>query len=758
MLEVAVEAARAFDRPLLVHAGFGGNHPHNNDRHLRFMLEGWREVQSRLAELGVRMSVTPPPAPGEASGLAQLAPRCRCLVTEDWPRAPYPAWTNAMAARIPGDLLVVDAACVVPMRQVQGVHDRAFKFKRAVEAAWSDRLDRTWPAFDFDARAAADRDLPTASLDLSTLDLDDLLGGWDVDHAVGPVPGTTGGEREALRRWETFLESGIDRYAKRRNDALIEGTSGLSPWIHHGMISPLRLARDAHRRGRAGAEKFLDELLVWRELYYHFCLTKRDHESVDALPRWAKETLEAHRRDDRDTRSWETLTRGRTGDRLWDAAQDALRREGWLHNNLRMTWGKAIAPWSSSPEEAMARLIDLNDRYALDGHDPNSIGGLLWCLGLFDRGFPEEHPVTGTIRTRPTREHARRLPPARFQERLDGHRRCRVLVIGGGVCGSIAARTLVDHGYPVSVLDKGRGPGGRLSTRRRGEVQFDHGCQVLRLRGDRRRDLVRSWIDDGVVERWTPRVRDTGGRVAPPSDAWYVGTPGMNALVRHLQTDLRVAFDATVDRIERTGEGWKAFDEAGQLLGHGERLILALPPHQAARLLDPIDPDLGRTLEAVDVDPAWTLMVSGVDVDPGFDVAVDPSPDLKWLASEDSRPNRPTTGAWTIHASPDWTREHLELDRERIEPELRRLVADALDLKLPPGRAHRWRYALTARPLGRDHEVFAEGTGIVAGDWCLGGRVEHAIESGIAAAGAILRDDATTVSDPSHGTLFGVES
>lgn len=754
VLEVAIEAAAAASRPLLVHAGFGGRHPHNNDRHLQFMLEGWRVVQRDLAERGIPMSITPPPRTGDPSGLAGLAPRCRYLVTEDWPRSPYPAWTAGWAERIPGDLLAVDAACIVPMRQVRGVHDRAFKFRRAVESEWESRVAAPWPATLKEVEPAAAELLPATNLDLSRTKIPELLATWDIDHSVGPVPGILGGADEASNRWAAFRDSGLDHYAARRNDALVDGTSGLSPWLHHGMLSPFRIAREAHLRGGAGAEKFLDELLVWRELSFHFCLTHRIHDTVEALPTWARDTLDSHLRDDRDVRTWETLARGRTGDRLWDEAQHALRERGWLHNNLRMTWGKAIASWSADPNRTLERLIDLNDRYALDGHDPNSIGGLLWCLGLFDRAFPEDRPITGRIRARPTGEHARRLSPPRYAERRRKVLRDTVLIVGGGVCGSIAARTLLDHGHAVRILDKGRGPGGRLSTRRRDEVQFDHGCQVLRLRGEHRHCLTRSWIEEGVVESWTPRVRHADGSISPPDATWYVGVPGMNALVRHIQRDVQVDFDAEVADLGRDRDEWIARDASGTELGRGRRLVLAVPPIQAARLLAEIAPDLVTKLADVQVDPVWTLMAHGVQDAPDFDVAIDPSPDIKWMAREDSRPRRPIAGAWSIHASTEWTRNNLEIDRAEAEPRLRTLVHDAVGLRMPVGVAHRWRYGLTSRPLGVDHLSFGEGTGLVAGDWCLGGRVEHAIESGIAAAGAILRAPDGARLDDSGGTLF----
>jgi len=151
-------------------------------------------------------------------------------------------------------------------------------------------------------------------------------------------------------------------------------------------------------------------MLIWRELAHNFCFYHRHPGAFDALPAWAAKTLTDHRQDLRQSvYTWEQMARATTGDPLWDAAQKSLLIHGELHNNLRMTWGKAILQWTRSPEEALQTLIDLNHRYALDGSDPNSYGGILWCLGLFDRPFQPEKPVIGTLRPRSTRSHAARL-------------------------------------------------------------------------------------------------------------------------------------------------------------------------------------------------------------------------------------------------------------------------------------------------------------------------------------------------------------
>ena len=753
LLEVAAEAARGLGCPLVVHAGFGGRHPHANDRHACFVLEGLRETQAALATRGIRMSITPPPPVGVPSGLRRLAARARLFIAEDQPVRPYPRWTAAIANLVPGEVFLVDTACVAPARTIRGIHDRAFRFRSAAQTAWQERLDLDWPVTALEAPEARAEDLPPESLDLQSIDLRKLVGGWDIDHAVGPVPDLPGGSAAAEARWKRFQAEGLNRYHRRRNDATIEdGVSGLSPYLHHGMISPIRVAREASRNGGEGAAKFLDELLVWRELSHHFCLHHPRHDSLDVLPAWARQTLDQHRHDHRPERqSWETLARGRTDDRLWDLAQASLRIRGRLHNNLRMTWGKMLLEWTASPEEALDRLFDLNDRYALDGSDANSIGGLLWCMGLFDRGFEPERRVTGTLRPRSTREHARRLDTDRFETLItQGIQRESVLVIGAGIAGSHAARILRDHGHPVTVLDKGRGPGGRSSSRRREGVRHDHGCQVFRLRGARLERLARSWEEDGVIARWHPRILHAGAVLPRPREPWFVGVPGMNEVVRHLQSDLAVHFNAPVTRLERTTAGWAAFDEEAVLLGEGARVIVAAPAPQAAILLRTAGVD-ADPFDAVRFDPTWTLMLDGVEADPGFDVAIDPIPGIRWMAREASRPHRIESGAWTINATPDWSRANLELEAGTAESQLRALAGEAMGTILAsPGKAHRWRYGLVDRPLGSPLYL-DEMTGAMAcGDWCLGGRVEHAFESGAAAAGTLLRDpNAATVTSSS---------
>ena len=207
------------------------------------------------------------------------------------------------------------------------------------------------------------------------------------------------------------------RYAEARNHPEDPVTSGLSPWLHFGHLSsteiferivgiedwdPVKLGTDTKgaRRGWWGmseaAEGFLDQLITWRELGYHLCTYVERFDRFETLPEWARKTLDDHRGDRRDPcYSLEEFEAGETADPLWNAAQEQLRRDGMIHNYLRMLWGKKVLHWAESPEEAYRILIHLNNKYALDGRNPNSYSAISWIFGRFDRAWGPERPIVG---------------------------------------------------------------------------------------------------------------------------------------------------------------------------------------------------------------------------------------------------------------------------------------------------------------------------------------------------------------------------
>jgi deoxyribodipyrimidine photo-lyase len=252
-----------------------------------------------------------------------------------------------------------------------------------------------------------------------------------IDHDVAPVHDASGGSAAGRAVLDAFLSDRLARYADRSHpDA--DASSGLSPWLHFGHLSTHEVFRAVARRegwkpSRIGtdwsgkkegfwgmspeAEAFLDELITWRELGFNM-LTRRPDAAhdFDSLPPWAIRTLEAHATDPRDPLyDRETLERAGTHDPVWNAAQRELRERGRIHNYLRMLWGKKILQWSSSPREALATMLHLNDRWALDGRDPNSASGIFWCLGRYDRAWGPERPVFGTVRYMTSENTVRKL-------------------------------------------------------------------------------------------------------------------------------------------------------------------------------------------------------------------------------------------------------------------------------------------------------------------------------------------------------------
>jgi hypothetical protein len=243
------------------------------------------------------------------------------------------------------------------------------------------------------------------SLDLSKADLAALLAEMDVDHTVRPVAHTVGGSTHGYTRWSAWVAAGgLKTYAKRRNDSMdAYGVSRMSAYLNAGMVSPLRLAREASAASGAGKSKFLNEFLTWRGLTYAWCYhfpMPSAGCTLSQLPKWAKETLQKHALDPRPViLSRDQLAQAHSGDRAWDGMQRYLVETGELHNNARMGWGCAIPKWTTSPQIALNLLVDLNNTFALDGHAPPSYGGLLGCLGLFS-GPKGESAIFGKVSAR----------------------------------------------------------------------------------------------------------------------------------------------------------------------------------------------------------------------------------------------------------------------------------------------------------------------------------------------------------------------
>ena len=432
-----------------------------------------------------------------------------------------------------------------------------------------------------------------------------------------------------------------------------------------------------------------------------------------------------------------------------------------------MTWGKAFLGWTANACEALRLMIDLNHRYALDGRDPASYGGLLWCLGQFDRLHTPPREITGTVRARPTQEHAKRLDPEKYLAKVTRPWHTptpRVAVIGAGVSGLIAARTLRDHRFTVTVFEKSRGSGGRTATRRvDSRIRFDHGAQYFTARDPHFARHVKAWIEQGVVAEWTGRIVEVEkGEIRLKTDhpQRYVGTPGMTAVARHLATDLPVRFETRIATLGRTRGGWQLEDAAGESHEPFDHVVVSLPSPQAAELLG--DHVFAAEARAVPMTPCWAVSAAferriGTAWDGAF---VHESP-IAWAARNSSKPGRdPSIDCWVVHATPDWSAAHLDLAPDDVRVILLREFAEILGTPILPSLyldAHRWLFS--AAPLALDSlSLFDATAGLaVCGDWMAGGRVEGAFRSGVAAAGCILRQAGILAEKPAQPRMPGLE-
>lgn len=322
----------------------------------------------------------------------------------------------------------------------------------------------------------------------------------------------------------------------------------------------------------------------------------------------------------------------------------------------------------------------------------------------------------------------------------------QIAVIGAGIAGLSAASTLARAGLDVVVLDKGRGPGGRTSTRRDGAFTFDHGAPFFTARERRFVEEVSQWMDAGVVDRWRPRVMMAlGGHLQPDPrpHEFLVGAPRMSALAGHLARDLDLRCGVEVDSVRRDGSAWSLRDAGGAELARADRVVCTAPAPQAARLLV-VDPQLATRASRVEMSPCWTVMLGFERPVPAdFDAAFFGEGSLGWAVREASKPHRERTESWVLHGSDEWSRRNLELDPQRVIADLSAVFESYLRRALPEpafAAAHRWRFARPEPGLGEGYLISSRTGLAAAGDWC-GPRIENAFLSGVGLAEQLLAAD-----------------
>jgi len=421
-LVTALELGQLHDKPVLVYHAVSERYPFASARHHTFIIEGAQDVSRECQAVGIHYAFHVERKGHRGPHLETLAKQAFAVVTEDMPVPFLQHWTEYVAEKSDTTMYLVDTDCLVPMKLSRKAPTRAFQFRDRFKSEREHQLNN----IDFPPLASLVNHhdwtplLPFTPVKLEGIDIPELLKDCAIDHTIFPVHHTKGGSTNAQSRWRQFKDTHLKRYHKLRNDPLRSGVSRMSAYLHYGMISSFQLAKESLGYG-AGGEKYRDELLIWRELAHHWCSKTPMPQHWRALPEWARTTLEEHSSDTRENvYSWYQLRSADTTDKLWNLCQQSLCIHGELHNNLRMSWGKQLLLWGP-PRKALRMALDLNNRFALDGRDPSSYGGILWCFGLFDRPFKPETSVWGSIRPRTTEAHSKRLNVAAYQEKIQAH-------------------------------------------------------------------------------------------------------------------------------------------------------------------------------------------------------------------------------------------------------------------------------------------------------------------------------------------------
>jgi len=389
-LEQAILSANELKKPLVVYFGLTDRFPEANLRHYWFMLEGIREVQRSLKDRGIKTVIR---RESPERGIVALSRRACLVVVDRGYLKVQRQWRAYASEHVHCPLIQVETDVVVPVEAASPKEEySAATFRPKIMRRLSQFLA---PLEERQAR------VDSTSLELPSLDLEDVriaVAGMGLDRSVGVLKDLQGGTREAKSRLAHFVSGNLDRYEESKNDPTVDGLSHMSPYLHFGQISPIFIGLKVRETVARGADAYLEELIVRRELSINSVHYNRNYDSFDGLPGWAQKTLVGHEEDPREySYSLEELENASTHDPYWNAAQQEMRISGKMHGYMRMYWGKKIIEWTRSPRDGFRIALHLNNKYELDGRDPNGFTGVAWCFGRHDRPW-QGRPVLGNVR------------------------------------------------------------------------------------------------------------------------------------------------------------------------------------------------------------------------------------------------------------------------------------------------------------------------------------------------------------------------
>ena len=425
-LQRAVEWANELQRPLLIFDAVRTNYRWACDRFHQFLIDGIVERSSQLSSSRAAHCAYIEPHANHGAGLMETLAKHACvIVADDYPCFFHPALYHRIASTWGCALEIVDSNTIVPMR----LPDRTFTVAHSYRRYMQKVVAECMPQFPIEEplgglKTERLKALPGVikkkwgcGLSGEGLSLYSDLSTLPIDHSIKPTD--RGQESEARKVLNRFLKSRLSKYEHDRNEPELQGSSWLSPHLHFGTMSsfevffevakaedwaPKKISKPNGKMNgfwnmSVDAKAFIDQLMTWREIGFNMCAREPNFDRYESLPAWAQTTLADHADDPRQyVYSMEEFELARTHDDLWNAAQNQLIQEGRIHNYLRMLWGKKILHWSATPQQALKTMIHLNNKYALDGRDPNSYSGIFWVLGRYDRAWGPERPIFGKIR------------------------------------------------------------------------------------------------------------------------------------------------------------------------------------------------------------------------------------------------------------------------------------------------------------------------------------------------------------------------
>lgn len=403
-LEYAVQRANELGLPVLFYEGLTCTYPHANDRLHTFLLENVPDTEQCLKERRIGYLFYLRRTRIDANDLLyRLATDAALVVTDDYPLFIASTHNASVPTKVGVAYYAVDSSCVVPMSRHEKRNYGAYTIRPRIHKMLPEYMKplveskvlKAWKPRCLDAKLA-EFHTPVAHAKIR-----ELVASCEIDHSIPPSTTFHGGQQEAQKHLAEFLAHRLRRYAGDRNEPSRHATSNMSPYLHFGMVSSLDLAlqvKEHAEKNHFMAAEYLEELIVRRELAFNFAHFTPNPESLSVLPDWCLKTLREHAQDKRDPLyTAQQLTEAHTYDPLWNATQKELLLRGKIHGYYRMYWGKKIIEWTRTHEEALALMIDLHDRYALDGRDPNTYTNILWCFGLHDRPWGTR-PIFGSLR------------------------------------------------------------------------------------------------------------------------------------------------------------------------------------------------------------------------------------------------------------------------------------------------------------------------------------------------------------------------